>query len=238
MTLVEERAALDPALRQPRAAEAPGNPGLLQRMSLVAPIGLWRDIPEVQRSGDFAKLSNEQQKLQEAKFELISSEASCLRSLDIAVEHFQQSVDLQPLLTAQERQWLFSRLADVRDVSRRFLTDLEEDLEKSLLDFDVCRILLSHLPALRTVYVPYVTNQSYQEKTFKRLIEGNPPFRVVVENLESHPICQRLSLKSFLILPFQRITRLKLLVQNILKKSTPGSQGQQNASSAFEALSE
>lgn len=41
----------------------------------------------------------------------------------------------------------------------------------------------------------------------------NSSFREVLEKLESDPICQRLSLKSFLILPFQRITRLKLLLQ-------------------------
>lgn len=41
----------------------------------------------------------------------------------------------------------------------------------------------------------------------------NSSFRDVLEKLESDPVCQRLSLKSFLILPFQRITRLKLLLQ-------------------------
>ncbi len=38
-------------------------------------------------------------------------------------------------------------------------------------------------------------------------------FRRVVEKLERNSVCQRLPLRSFLILPFQRITRLKLLVQ-------------------------
>ncbi|XP_038629976.1 rho guanine nucleotide exchange factor 19-like [Scyliorhinus canicula] len=173
-----------------------------------------------------------------AKFELITSEASCLRSLDIAVEHFQLSSKLQALLGGQERQWLFSKLADVREVSRRFLADLEEDLEQDIMEFDVCGIFLSHLPDFRAVYIPYVTNQSYQEKTFKRLIRDNPQFREVVEELESDPLCQRLSLKSFLILPFQRITRLKLLVQNILKRSSPGSHEECKASKAFESLAE
>lgn len=54
-----------------------------------------------------------------AKFELIISEASYLRSLNVAVDHFQRSAELQAMLTNQERQWLFSRLSDVRDVSAR-----------------------------------------------------------------------------------------------------------------------
>ncbi|XP_078064373.1 rho guanine nucleotide exchange factor 5-like, partial [Mustelus asterias] len=119
-----------------------------------------------------------------------------------------------------------------------FLAHLEDGLEDDIMVFDVCGILLSHIPEFRAVYIPYVTNQSYQEKTFKRLIRNNPHFREAVEELESDPICQRLSLKSFLILPFQRITRLKLLVQNILKRSVPGSDEEQKASKAFEALGE
>lgn len=41
----------------------------------------------------------------------------------------------------------------------------------------------------------------------------NPGFKRIVEKLERSPVCQRLPLRSFLVLPFQRITRIKLLVQ-------------------------
>lgn len=47
------------------------------------------------------------------------SEASYLRSLNVAVDHFQRSTELHAILSNQERQWLFSRLQDVRDVSAR-----------------------------------------------------------------------------------------------------------------------
>lgn len=77
-------------------------------------------------------------------------------------------------------------------------------------------------------------------------------------------MCQRLPLTSFLILPFQRITRLKMLVevprgragparsqgegvaclileshlQNILKRTAQGSQDEDMATKAFNALKE
>lgn len=53
----------------------------------------------------------------QAKFELIVSEASYLRSLHVAVDHFQLSAPLRATLSNQEYQWLFSRLQDVREVS-------------------------------------------------------------------------------------------------------------------------
>lgn len=41
----------------------------------------------------------------------------------------------------------------------------------------------------------------------------NPKFPSILARLEESPVCQRLPLTSFLILPFQRITRLKMLVE-------------------------
>lgn len=41
----------------------------------------------------------------------------------------------------------------------------------------------------------------------------NPKFPGILARLEESPVCQRLPLTSFLILPFQRVTRLKMLVE-------------------------
>ncbi|XP_050565496.1 rho guanine nucleotide exchange factor 5-like isoform X1 [Cygnus atratus] len=208
----------------------------LQRLSVSSTASLWQDIPMIRGSRMLLNMSRDEQKLQEAKFELIVSEASYLRSLNVAVDHFQRSAELQAMLTNQERQWLFSRLQDVRDVSASFLFDLEEKFEEDMFTFHVCDVALKHAPEFRRVYVPYVTNQTYQEQTFQRLLNGNAGFQQVLERLESDPVCQRLSLKSFLILPFQRITRLKLLLQNILKRTRPGSEEEVQATQAYDAL--
>lgn len=40
---------------------------------------------------------------------------------------------------------------------------------------------------------------------------------MIVEKIEKSAVCERLPLRSFLVLPFQRITRLKLLVQVCMK---------------------
>ncbi|KAL0618399.1 Rho guanine nucleotide exchange factor 5 [Plecturocebus cupreus] len=106
-------------------------------------------------------------------------------------------------------------LRDVRDVSATFpSSDLEENFENNVFSLQVCDLVLNQAPDFRRVYLPYVTNQSYEELTFQSLVNSSSNFREVLEKLESDPVCQRLSLKSFLILPFQRLTRLKLLLQN------------------------
>lgn len=56
----------------------------------------------------------------QAKFELVTSEASYIRSLTIAVDHFMLSQDLAECLGVQDKQWLFSKLPEVKDVSERW----------------------------------------------------------------------------------------------------------------------
>ncbi|XP_049641830.1 rho guanine nucleotide exchange factor 5 [Suncus etruscus] len=234
-SIAEEPRPASPRQRQ-RASVSP-EPSL-QRLSMVSSASLWQEIPMVRNSTVLLSMTHEDQKLQEAKFELIVSEASYLRSLHIAVDHFQLSTQLRTTLSNQDHQWLFSRLQDVRDVSTMFLSDLEENFENNIFTFQVCDVVLSHAPNFRRVYLPYVTNQTYQERTFQNLLNSNSNFREVLEKLESDPVCQRLSLKSFLILPFQRITRLKLLLQNILKRTQPGSSEEAEATKAHHALEE
>ncbi|TRZ02464.1 hypothetical protein DNTS_030290 [Danionella cerebrum] len=217
---------------------SPGNlsPSSSFRSSRGSAFSLWQDIPDVRSSGQLDNFSNEERKLQEAKFELVTSEASYIRSLSIAVDHFMMSPELCECLGMQERQWLFSKLPDVKEVSERFLQDLEHRLEGDILRFDVCDIVLDHCPALRRVYLPYVTNQAYQEQTYQRLLQDNARFPGILARLEEDPVCQRLPLTSFLILPFQRITRLKMLVENILKRTTPGSRDEDTATKALNEL--
>ncbi|GCC29070.1 rho guanine nucleotide exchange factor 19 isoform X2 [Chiloscyllium punctatum] len=231
-TVIEE----DDAILVSKYRSLPKNSSWSHRSVRGNAFALWQDIPDVRRSGLLDRMGNEQRKLQEAKFELVTSEGSYLRSLTIAVEHFNNSRELQGCLNIQEKQWLFSKLPDVKEVSEKFLQELEERLEKDILNFDVCDIVLAHCPAFRRVYVPYVTNQAYQEQTYQRLLQENSRFSSVLTKLEEDQICQRLPLTSFLILPFQRIMRLKMLVENILKRTKQGSQEEETATKAFDKL--
>ncbi|XP_062395162.1 zinc finger CCCH domain-containing protein 13 [Sardina pilchardus] len=220
-------------LTVPQRAPRPPSP----RVSISGQTqSLWQELPSVRNSTELEDMNEDQRRLQEVRFEVVTSEASYSRSLDIVVEHFVKCKDLETLLTTQDRNWLFSRLVDVRAISHSFLTKLEERVENNTLHFDVCDIITRHCQMFRMVYVPYLTNQSYQDKTYQRLMDENSSFKRLVEKLERSPVCQRLPLRSFLILPFQRITRLKLLVQNIVKRTAPKSDDEAQAIKAMKLL--
>ncbi|KAM4703210.1 rho guanine nucleotide exchange factor 19-like [Rhinophrynus dorsalis] len=178
---------------------------------------LWQELAEVKRRRILETITPQQRQLQEAIFEVVTSEASYQRSLSVAVNHFQKSRKLSDCLVTSDRHTLFSNLSGVKEVSERFLLDLEDGLERDLFLSEIGELVLRHCPAFHRVYIPYVTNQMFQEKLMQQLVRENGRFLEVLRRLEEQPLCKRQPLKSFLVLPFQRITRLKILLENILK---------------------
>uniref|UniRef100_A0A7M4EPL8 Neuronal guanine nucleotide exchange factor n=1 Tax=Crocodylus porosus TaxID=8502 RepID=A0A7M4EPL8_CROPO len=174
---------------------------------------LWQDLPEIRSSGVLNILQPDEIKLQESMFELVTSEASYYKSLNLLVSHFMENERLKKILHQSEAHILFSNVLDVMAVSERFLLDLEQRVEENIVISDVCDIVYQHTVNHFSVYVTYVSNQTYQERAYKQLLQDKPNFREVISQLELDPKCKGLSFSSFLILPFQRITRLKLLVQ-------------------------
>ncbi|AWP02666.1 putative rho guanine nucleotide exchange factor 19-like [Scophthalmus maximus] len=206
----------------------------------VTPCTLWQDLDEVKASGLLNSLTTREIRHQESMFELIGSEASYLRSLGVAVGHFHASTPLKRTLSKMEHHILFSNVRRVMAASEKFLMDLEMRLGESVLITQVGDIVLQHCPEFHKLYVPYVTNMMYQEALVNQLLQQNRDFLYSLKKLEGDPVCQRRDLKSFLVLPFQRITRFKLLLENILKLTEPDSDSDSisNLEKAIEAIHE
>ncbi|XP_062401038.1 rho guanine nucleotide exchange factor 19 [Sardina pilchardus] len=203
----------------PRHATAsPSPPPVLQDKTTCS---LWQELPIVKERGLLGVLTATQVRQQEIMFELLTSEASYLKSLRVAVDHFKCSEELRHTLSSVEHHILFSSLRRVCGVSQRFLIDLESHFRENVVMTQFGDIVLHHRAELHQVYVPYVTNMMYQETLISELMQENPRFVSVLHSLEKHPQCRRQTLKSFLVLPFQRITRLKLILQAILKLTDP-----------------
>uniref|UniRef100_A0A8C7X0P9 Neuronal guanine nucleotide exchange factor n=1 Tax=Oryzias sinensis TaxID=183150 RepID=A0A8C7X0P9_9TELE len=172
----------------------------------------------------------------QAMFELVTSEASYYKSLEILETHFLRNPRLINTLSQSDTHFLFSNIEEVMEASERFLMDLEHRIEEAILISDVCDIVFHHAEKHFKVFITYVINQVYQEKTYRRILEENQAFRETMAELEKHSCVRGLSFTSFLILPFQRITRLKLLVQNILKTAEEHSERETNAIKAHQQL--
>ncbi|XP_058845994.1 ephexin-1 isoform X2 [Acipenser ruthenus] len=220
----------EPAVRDPAL------PLQLCRDSPSSTMKLWQNREAVRSSGVLSVLSTEKRQHQEAMFELVTSETSYYKSLELLVTHFQENRQLIQSLSQSEAHFIFSNIRDVKDVSERFLLDLERRVEENVIISDVCDIVSWHASQHFHEFVTYVSNQTYQQRAYRRILKENESFREVMSGLEQAPQCKGLPFTSFLILPFQRITRLKLLVQNILKKVEEGSEEEASAVMAHKHL--
>uniref|UniRef100_A0A3Q1EL75 Rho guanine nucleotide exchange factor 15b n=1 Tax=Acanthochromis polyacanthus TaxID=80966 RepID=A0A3Q1EL75_9TELE len=198
---------------------------------------LWQDLPTVRDSGVLEQLTPDQCKYQESMFEVLTSESSYLRSLRVLTEHFLDSRELEETMIIRDRKTLFSNILRVREVSERFLKDLEDRIFKDIVFPDICDIIHYHAQHNFPAYIDYVRNQIYQEKTYTTLVKNNVQFASVITRLQESPQCQRLPFMSFLLLPFQRITRIKMLVENILKRTKEKTNEEQTASKALASVS-
>ncbi|XP_040887356.1 rho guanine nucleotide exchange factor 15 [Toxotes jaculatrix] len=198
---------------------------------------LWQDLPAVRDSGVLEQLTPEQCKYQESMFEVLTSEASYLRSLRVLIEHFMDSRELEVTMVIRDKKTLFSNILRVREVSERFSKDLEDRIFEELVFSDICDIIHYHAQHKFPAYIDYVRNQIYQEQTFTQLMKNNTQFATVITRLQESPQCQRLPFMSFLLLPFQRITRIKMLIENILKRTKEGTKEEETASKALASVS-
>uniref|UniRef100_A0A8C7JP99 Neuronal guanine nucleotide exchange factor n=1 Tax=Oncorhynchus kisutch TaxID=8019 RepID=A0A8C7JP99_ONCKI len=199
-------------------------------------LSLWQNLEVVQQSGLLTQLLQREIIIQEAMFELVTSEASYYKSLEVLETHFLKNPVLVNTLSQSDMHFLFSNIEEVMKASERFLMDLENRIEQSLQISEVCDIVHHHAVKHFHVFITYVINQVYQQKNYRRILQGNQLFREAMAQLENHPCVRGLSFTSFLILPFQRITRLKMLVQNILKKAEENSEIEANAIKAHQQL--
>nr|XP_032818179.1 ephexin-1-like isoform X1 [Petromyzon marinus] len=197
---------------------------------------LWQHLPHVIASGVLASLSGDAKKQQEAMFEVLTSEASYLKSISIVTDFFMTSEELNQTLNMESKKALYSSIADVKKVTESFIAELGDRIDSDILISDICDIVYKYARDDFKVYIPYLTNNRYQEKKFIELRESNSQFSAAVQRLQEMPQCGRLPFTSFLHLPLQRITRLRLLLENILKGREAGSPEEAAAVNAVDAL--
>ncbi|XP_053378142.1 ephexin-1-like isoform X2 [Mercenaria mercenaria] len=180
-------------------------------------------MPEVTLCGILMTINSHEKQLYELMFEIITSEATHLKSLKVLDDVFAKSEEFSSnepgkcVLTKQERREIFSNIDDICKTSERFLSDLVSCWRKSIKLPDICDIITKHAKKNFSCYVDYCRNKEYQIRT-ETALKQKPDYLNALALLESHEDCTSRSFASFLILPVQRIPRLEMLVEDICKR--------------------
>lgn len=181
---------------------------------------LWCQTPQVVRSGLLQRLTPEEKKIQEAKFEILTSETSYLNSLRVLDNEFLNNYELMnEILTPTEKNKLFAGVPGIIQASERLLADLETIWKEDPMLHNLPEVLLKHSEKYLDIFVGYCSNQVKIDMTLKDLrARKGSKFLEIISQIETRPTCQSLPLLSFLMLPMQRITRLPLLADAVLSK--------------------
>ncbi|CAH8451483.1 unnamed protein product [Dicrocoelium dendriticum] len=182
---------------------------------------MWCKMPQVVSAGLVDGLTKIQRKLQEALFEILTSEASYFRSLNVLIEVFYKSPYMQAgkpgaVVSPVEKHHLFSNVLEIHMTSENFLRAMEACFREDPWLMQLCEIVYDHTETKFDCYITYVQNQMYQTRALCKL-RGNPVFLEAMRQVQSQPDCAFLDLNSFLLLPMQRVTRLRLLTSTVLR---------------------
>lgn len=161
---------------------------------------------------------------QEAKFEIVTSEASYLKSLNLLRSHFMNHPVFRDttVVSARDRKALFSHIVPVHECSERLLTALESCWQDNIMLLGLSKSIYAIAEKHFHVYIAFCEHQGRMDRTLRRLKESkNSIFSQNLDLLETSPSCCGLNLHSFLMLPMQRITRLPLLIDAVFSKAHP-----------------
>lgn len=197
---------------------------------------LWCQIPAVVDSCILQSMSDQARKLQEAKFEIITSEGSYMNSLNVLENHFMKKVNDLNIITKRDFRILFSNIVSVKKCSESFLEDLENCWQNNIMLNGICEIVHKHSLTSFQVYTKYCKNQVCIYRTLRELLDKNWNFENALKEIESDPICQNLNIHSFLMLPMQRITRLPLLMGAVLARMDKSDDEYEMCKASFDVL--
>ncbi|KAI8372990.1 uncharacterized protein BYT42DRAFT_578797 [Radiomyces spectabilis] len=164
---------------------------------------------------ELAAIPPDERSRQEAIFELLSTERTYLRDLQMIVNVFY--VDSGKYLTQTEQDVVFSNIDDLLLCNTALLSDLEaRQRERAGVVYCMGDVFLKHAESLKC-YSTFCRNQSSASRFLQKKREEDQWFEVFLKTAQTRPECRALDLSHFLLEPVQRITRYPLLLRQILK---------------------
>ncbi|KAJ1555279.1 Intersectin-2, partial [Nowakowskiella sp. JEL0078] len=159
-------------------------------------------------------LSSEERKRQESIFELVSTESTYVRDLQIIVEVFYQPMSL--FMKDRDLENIFANIDEILLANSLILSDLESYLESQGYVVDaIGSEFAKHIPSL-DCYATYCRNQMNSSKFLQQRRNTDRELSDFLKECFRNPKCRSLDLSSFLLQPMQRITRYSLLLKQIL----------------------
>lgn len=170
-------------------------------------------------------------KRQELMYELIQTEKGYYRHLLVLKKIFKHPFELpkgQKMLSKADCRTVFGNIEGLLEAHKPISDEIAAIQREG--NGNVC----SPVPALgqrfldaykqhctSPIYQAYCVNAPKGRELLLKRLEENPEFNAKISEMESNPDCGRLSLKDFLVKPYQRLTKYPLLFKDIREALMP-----------------
>ncbi|KAJ2019792.1 hypothetical protein GGI14_001342 [Coemansia sp. S680] len=148
-----------------------------------------------------------------------------------------------PILSRKEVRQLFANFPDIITLSRELLAQLEARIGPGATPrWDpatgrIGDIFLRIAPFLK-MYSLYLRNFRSALADISRWLIANQAFSRFIQQANASPECKGLTFQSYLLLPVQRIPRYKMLLEDLLKHTSPAHIDHQSISDALRTIEE
>ena len=143
--------------------------------------------------------------------EVVSSERSYLRHLEIVQEYFATPLEESKILPHKDFVIIFGDIPCILQVNKELLNCLETAEDR------IGAVFLQLAPYLK-FYSTYASDFERAAQLVEKWNNKSKAFKAFVSSQESRPEVQ-LKLNSLLITPIQRVPRYKMLLEDVIKKT-------------------
>ncbi|XP_057312420.1 uncharacterized protein LOC130653941 [Hydractinia symbiolongicarpus] len=179
----------------------------------------------------------------EAIIELIETEVNYGNDLRILKEEFYAPIKGNGICTQDELSKVFLNLQELVDANSKLCTALKEGLQASLEQDDNDFIYLSvgevfsNCVEFFDAYDVFCAQQRYSLELLENLIKKNDMLRIFLNvSREENNKLRKLDLKSFLVMPVQRIMKYPLLLHRIYKTTPKSNYDKQHIKEALNKI--
>lgn len=160
----------------------------------------------------------------EAIVEIVDTEQNYGNDLNIISEHFCESMKNMGLLNAEQMKIIFINLDELISVNKYFITQLKHALDSAaekndelLWSVNIGQLFLDSSNML-LAYETYCINQSAAPVLLDKLLEEKDLLRIFLDVTQREKtVLRKMDLKSFLMVPVQRVMKYPLLLNRLYK---------------------
>ncbi|XP_065888931.1 protein ECT2-like isoform X2 [Dysidea avara] len=156
--------------------------------------------------------------------ELLQTEQNYVNILSVIVKVFKEPLECPtlrggPIVSTEDVKGIFGNIVDILEVHNKIKDSLDQRISQWNESSCIGCVFNDQAKDILKVYPPFVNFFEVSKETLHRCDKQYPRFHAFLKANESKAECQRQSLEELLITPIQRIPRIILLLQDLLKRT-------------------